>query len=90
MRTVHDMPWDEFCSYLMGIMPETPLGQIVSIRSETNQDILKGFSKEQKRIRQEWLNQKAKRINKQTYDEVIENFKKMFESMAQGGDVNAN
>lgn len=28
------MSWGEFCSLLSGLMPDTPLGQIVGIRSE--------------------------------------------------------
>ena len=51
-----DMSWNEFCTLLTGIMPETPLGQIVSIRSEENKDILKNFTKEQHKIRNEWRN----------------------------------
>lgn len=37
-------------------MPETPLGQIVSIRSEEDKEMLKHFTKEQHRIRNEWRN----------------------------------
>lgn len=48
------MDWQEFCTLLSGIMPETPLGQIVRIRSEDNKDMLKLFTTEQKRIRSEW------------------------------------
>ena len=51
-----DMSWNEFCTLLTGIMPETPLGQIVSIRSEEDKETLKNFTKEQHRIRNEWRN----------------------------------
>jgi hypothetical protein len=50
------MSWAEFCSLLSGIMPETPLGQIVSIRAEEDKDRLKTFSKEQHQIRNDWRN----------------------------------
>ena len=49
-----DMSWNEFCTLLSGIMPKTPLGQVVSIRSEEDKDILKHFSKEQHDIRNRW------------------------------------
>lgn len=49
-----DIDYKRFCTLLSGIMPDTPLGHIVSIRSETNKDILKSFTPEQKRIRDEW------------------------------------
>ncbi|EPY06627.1 hypothetical protein PAALTS15_13522 [Paenibacillus alvei TS-15] len=54
LRAEPDMTWDEFCTLLAGIMPETPLGQIVSIRSENDREKLKNFSTEQHRIRNEW------------------------------------
>lgn len=49
-----DMDWKEFCTLLSGIMPKTPLGQIVSIRSEEDKDVLKRFSKAQHEIRNSW------------------------------------
>ena len=48
------MSWSEFCTLLAGIMPKTPLGQVVSIRSEEDSDMLKNFTPEQHRIRNEW------------------------------------
>lgn len=41
------MSWGEFSTLLAGIMPETPLGQIVSIRSEDDKETLKHFTPEQ-------------------------------------------
>lgn len=49
------MSWSEFCSLLTGIMHDTPLGQIVNIRAEKDPKVIKSFTKEQKRIRQEWI-----------------------------------
>ncbi len=43
-------------------MPETPLGQVVSTRSENDKDILKNFTKEQHRIRNEWRSRQSKAI----------------------------
>lgn len=54
------MTWDEFCTLLAGIMPETPLGQIVQIRCETDREKLKNFSPEQHRIRNEWRSRELK------------------------------
>ena len=50
------MSWSEFSALLKGIMPETPLGQIVSIRSEEDKDMLKNFTPEQHKIRNDWRN----------------------------------
>ncbi|OME86531.1 Gp15 family bacteriophage protein [Paenibacillus sp. FSL F4-0100] len=60
LRAEPDMTWDEFCTLLAGIMPETPLGQIVSIRSENDKERLKNFTSEQKRIRNEWRTRSLK------------------------------
>ena len=49
-----NMTWQEFSTLLAGIMPETPLGQIVRIRSEENKDVLKMFTPGQKKIRSQW------------------------------------
>lgn len=56
LAQVNDITWSEFCSLLSGIMPKTPLGQIVSIRAEEDKEILKNFTKDQHRIRNEWRN----------------------------------
>jgi hypothetical protein len=63
-----DMPWSEFCTLLTGIMPKTPLGQVISIRSEENKDMLKHFTKEQHEIRNSWRNRNNP-INNMTEEE---------------------
>lgn len=55
------MSYSEFCSLLSGIMPDTPLGQIVSIRAEKDVNVIKAFTNEQRRIRNEWLIQRNRR-----------------------------
>ena len=76
------MSWGEFATLLSGLMPDTPLGQIISIRSEKDKNIIKNFSKDQLRIRNEWLKRKAKNIDKQSYDDAMNSFKPMFKAMA--------
>jgi len=56
LRNEPEMSWGEFSTLLSGIMPETPLGKVVGIRSENDRDTLKHFTKEQHRIRNEWRN----------------------------------
>ena len=62
LRQEDDMSWSEFCTLLAGIMPETPLGQVVSIRSENDKEVLKSFTKEQHRIRNEWRSRRTKAV----------------------------
>lgn len=45
-------------------MPDTPLGYIVSIRAEKDNEVIKKFTKDQKRIRNEWLKRKNQERNK--------------------------
>lgn len=70
------MSWSEFCTLLSGIMPETPLGQIVNIRSENDKDILKNFTREQHRIRNEWRNRRTRVVsmNKKEMKEQVKMF----------------
>ncbi|MDY4058107.1 MAG: Gp15 family bacteriophage protein [Blautia sp.] len=49
-----EMDWKEFTVLLSGLMPETPLGKIVATRCEENKEILKHFSPEENRIRNDW------------------------------------
>lgn len=53
-KQLDTMKWDEFRALLIGIGPETPLGRVVSVRAEEDEDVLKYFTVEQNRIRNEW------------------------------------
>ena len=52
---------------LGGIAPETPLGRVVAIRAETDKDVIKRFSRDQKRIYDNWRNRKAEAITPEDY-----------------------
>ena len=77
------MSWQEFSYYLSGLGSDTPLGKIVSIRAETDPETLKDFTPEQKKIRSEYLQKKAKTMDKKTVDDAIEQFKQAFIGLAQ-------
>lgn len=77
-----DMTWSEFSALLKGIMPETPLGKIVSIRSEEDKDMLKNFTKEQHKIRNDWRN-KVNPIRDMSEGEKEEEIKKVQEIFAK-------
>lgn len=76
------MSWSEFCTLLTGIMPETPLGQIVSIRSEEDKEMLKNFTKEQHKIRNDWRN-RVNPIRDMSDEEKEEEIKKVQEIFAK-------
>lgn len=72
------MPWDEFTSLLSGIMPNTPLGQVVSIRSEEDKEKLKHFNKEQHGIRNKWRNRHAKEMTENEKIQAIKEVQNIF------------
>lgn len=78
------MKWGEFRDLLIGLGPDTALGRIVQIRSEDNKEVLKNFTKEQRRIRNEWMQRRAKTVSQKDMDVILEGFKKAFISMAGG------
>ena len=82
LRNEQDMTWSEFATLLSGLMPDTPLGQIISIRAEKDKEIIKRFTKEQKRIQSDWKRRQSKNIDKESYDDAMNAFKNMFISMA--------
>ena len=75
------MAWDEFKDLLTGISPETPLGRIVSIRAENDREVLKHFTREQHRIRNEWRSKRAREISPGNMEDVLNSLKKAFISM---------
>lgn len=86
LRNEDNMSWDEFATLLSGLNGETPLGHIVSIRSETDKEKLKRFTPEERKIRNTWR-AKHKNIvtNKAEYDQAMAGFHAMFKSMAEKG-----
>lgn len=87
LRRETDMSWDEFCTLLSGLRYDTPLGNVVSIRSETDKEVIKNFTPQQKRIRNDWARRSAKRVtNIHQYNEDMKMFEKIFEGLAKVGD----
>lgn len=59
IRQQGDMPWSEFCTLVAGLMPDTPLGSIVAVRSEKDPKAIKNFNKDQRRIYNAWRSRQA-------------------------------
>ncbi|WP_138210117.1 Gp15 family bacteriophage protein [Hathewaya histolytica] len=78
LRSEPDMTWSEFCTLLAGIMPKTPLGEVVSIRSEEDKDILKSFTPEQHRIRNEWRNRQVESMTDEEKKDKIQELQEIF------------
>ena len=70
-------------SLLIGISPDTALGRIVSIRAETDKEILKNINDEQRKIRNEWLSKHSRAtVKKEDAEKSMQNIEKMFMRMA--------
>ena len=72
------MKWGEFCNLLSGLNGETALGNVIRIRSETDHEKIKNFSKTEKQIRNNWLRKNANQISKESYERAMNDFKNMF------------
>lgn len=83
------MKWEEFHDLLVGISPDTPLGRMVAIRAENDKEILKHFTREQHRIRNEWRSRSAKKVTAENLDDMLNSLKNAFVAMANGGDTYA-
>lgn len=59
IRQQADMPWTEFCTLVAGLMPDTPLGSVVAVRSEKDPKAIKSFTPDQRRIYNEWRLRRA-------------------------------
>ncbi len=77
-RELKGMKWNEFKALLIGISPETPLGRIVSIRAEEDKEVLKHFTKDQRRIRSEWRSRRAAQMPTQDRDEALRQLEQAF------------
>ena len=84
-KEMHTMQWGEFSSLLSGINGETALGNVVRIRSEKDPKKIKEFTKEERKIRNDWLSRRTKNVNKNddNYKQAMENFKNMFKGLAK-------
>ena len=63
-----NMSWREFSDLLSCLSADTALGRVVAIRSETDGELLKKFTKGQKEIREEWLNNHRKEQTEAEYN----------------------
>ena len=83
LRQASDMSWSEFSNLVTGLLPETPLGAIVKIRSEDDPKVLEKFTKDQLEIRNKWRNRQALQQldNPDLLEAEMNSLSKMLESM---------
>lgn len=81
-KEIENMSWAELSSDISGLMGDTPLGNIVQIRSEDDRERLKSFTKEQKDIRWKYRMKMAKNMDQKEFKKVIADLQKAFKEMA--------
>lgn len=77
--------WDEFRSLLAGLSPETPLGRMVAIRSEADDNVIEHFTADQKKIWNAWRNRKAENMTQTEYDQQMIELERMMAALCGGG-----
>jgi len=84
------MPWTEFSTLVGGLMPDTPLGTVVGIRAEKDQETIKAFSPDQRRIHRDWHTRQAlKKLDEpDKLDREMDNLGAMFKAMFGAKGVN--
>ena len=68
---ITELQFDEFLNLTSCLMADTPLGQIVAIRSETDADIISKFTDNQRKIYNDWVRRKTLN-NKEKYTESMD------------------
>ena len=82
-KEIDSLDWGELISDIAGLKGDTPLGNIVRIRKEKDPEVLKKFTPEEIKIRNEWLTNSASQISEENYEQAMESIKNMFKTMAQ-------
>jgi len=87
IRQHTDMSWKEFRTLISGLMSDTPLGNIISIRAETDPKVIRGFTHTQRKIHSDWKRFQAQErlSNPEQLDKDMKDLERAFERMFGGG-----
>ena len=81
------MPWDEFTNLLSALGRDTPLVQMALIRKETDPDVIKNFTEEQKEENRRWREKIREKYSAQhmSKEEVEARYEKIRSMFRNGG-----
>lgn len=82
-KELSGMSWREFSYFINGLSGDSPLGRIICIRAENDPEILKNFTPEQKKIRNDYRRQMAKQKTESEVNDALESIKQAFISLAK-------
>jgi hypothetical protein len=76
---IERISWSEVSMLISGLLPDTPLGRVIQIRSENDKEQLKHFTPEMKKIRNDWRNRLAsdKLKDEDALNRTFDNMEKM-------------
>lgn len=74
-QELSSMKWDEFYDLVAGLNEKTPLGRIVAVRAETNQDVIKNFTPHEHKIRNDWRRRAAKQVTQEQLMTALDDMK---------------
>lgn len=57
-----ELSWEDWAKLVGGLMDDTPLGRVVSVRSESDPEVVRKMTPWQHRIRSEWSAHQAKKM----------------------------
>lgn len=82
-QELKDMSAEEFLTYLAGMKAEERLHEVIAIRSETDYEKIRKFSKYEREIYDEWNRDKIKKISDEEGDKAVEMITAMIKRMAK-------
>ena len=85
IRYEPDITYAEWESFMVGLLPDSPLGKVVSIRSEKDRERIRAFTKDERRIYDEWQTFRAKHISDAEAEKMSKSVEQMIKNMFGGG-----
>lgn len=78
-----ELSYCDWAKLVSGLMNDTPLGKVVELRAETDKEILKNMTAEQRAERQKWFDfcNSAQRISEEDMRKQQEALEKMIAAM---------
>lgn len=77
-QEIDKLSWGELCSDIAGLNGDTPLGNVIRIRSEKDPEVIKKFSQAERKIYNKWNNRQITAMSEQDYEQAMKNIEKVF------------
>ncbi len=79
-----DISVSEYRKLLVGMMGDTPLGEAVRIRSETDRETINRMTAQEKKIRADWQRFRAQKPKSVPVTVSVEEFRQMMKALSGG------